>query len=302
MAGGTARCRMLPDKGKTCVGVMIEGRRLPARGRMAARAVGPARAFVHIVPGMARDALGRRARPSLACMACEASNRPVGAGEGKAGRPVVEGQGLLPAVDRVAGLAILSQPSKVRVLPRVAGGACGRYAAEMPTGPMAPRARGPGMAAEQRIICQLVIEACLCKTHQCETSPVMLAVTGLAGLRPGIRLPVESQPAAYIGADSRVAGKALSVLRLAGKGFVARRAICFQPGMRTAQGPRRDQPFHDALGKGQMCGQCQPCNGKKAQPAPHQYICTAMMWMIAVNTRIRNSGRWNKCQRRNMRS
>jgi len=270
---------------------MIEGRRLPARRRMAARAVGSARAFVHIVPGVTRDALGWSSCPALACMAGEASNRPVRAGQGKAGRPVVEGQGLLPAVDRMAGLAILAQPPKMRVLSRVAGGACGRNTAKMAAGPMAPRTGGLGMAAEQRIVGHLVIETCLCKTYQRETPPVMLAVTGLAGLGPGVRLSVESQSAAHIGADSRVACKAFSVLCLAGKGFMAGRAIGFEPSVCAAQRARRDEPFHNALRKGQMRGQCQPGDGKEAQPALHQYICTAMMWMIAVTTRIRKSGR-----------
>lgn len=136
-----------------------------------------------------------------------------------------------------------------------------------------------------------MIEACLCKAHQRVASPVMLAVADLAGLRPGVRFSVESQSATNIGADPGVAGKAFTVLRLAGKRFVARRTIGLKPGVRTAQRPRRNQPFHDTLRKGQMRGQCKPGNGKKAQPALHQYICTAMMWMIAVTTRIRKSGR-----------
>lgn len=75
---------------------------------------------------------------------------------------MVEGQGLLPRIDSVAGLAVLTQPPKVWILPGVAGGAGRRYAAEVPAGPVASRAGGPSMAAEQRVVRQLVVEACLC--------------------------------------------------------------------------------------------------------------------------------------------
>lgn len=148
MARGATRCRMFPDKGKAGVRVMIERRRLPARRRMAACAVGSARAFVHIVPGMARDALGGGSGPALACMARKAGGRSVSAGQGKAGRSVVEGQGLFPAVNGVAGLAILAEPSKMRVLPGMASCACGRNAAEVFACSVASCTGGASMAAE----------------------------------------------------------------------------------------------------------------------------------------------------------
>lgn len=186
------------------------------------------------------------------------------ASQRKAGRPVVEGQGLLPRIDGVAGLAILAQAPKVRVFPGVAAGAGSRYAAKVPAGPVAPRAGRFGMATQQRVVGQLVIENHFRKAHQRETPPVMLAVAGLAGLGPGARLSVKAQSTTHVGTDSRVARKAFSVLRLAGKGFVARRAIGLEPGVRVTQRTRRDQPFHYALRKCQMRGQCKPANGKKA--------------------------------------
>ena len=75
---------------------------------------------------------------------------------------------------------------------------------------------------------------------------------------------MKAQSTTHVGTDSRVARKAFSVLRLAGKGFVARRAIGLEPGVRVTQRTRRDQPFHYALRKCQMRGQCKPANGKKA--------------------------------------
>ena len=69
MARRATRSGVFPDKGKARIRVMIERGCFPARGRMAVCAIGAARAFVHIVPGVARDALGRRSGPALPCMA-----------------------------------------------------------------------------------------------------------------------------------------------------------------------------------------------------------------------------------------
>lgn len=85
VAGGAARCSMLPDQGKAGVGVVIEGRRLPANWRVTACAVGSACSFVDVVPGVAGDALGWGAAPALACMAGQAGRSPVSACQRKAG-------------------------------------------------------------------------------------------------------------------------------------------------------------------------------------------------------------------------
>ncbi len=87
-----------------------------------------------------------------------------------------------------------------------------------------------------------------------------------------------------VGADSGMAGKAFSVLRLAREGFMARCAIGFEFCMGPAQRAGRNQALHDALGEGQLRGKGQPGNREKAKPALHQYIWTATMWMIAVTT------------------
>lgn len=147
------------------------------------------------------------------------------ASQGKAGRPVVEGQGLFPVVDCVAILAVPSQAPEMRILFRVARGTCCRYAAIMPAIQMASGTGCLRMAAEQGVIGQLVIEARSRKAHQREAASMMLAVAGLASLRPRVRFSVKSPTIAHIGTDAGVAGKALSVLRLAGKGFVAGRAF-----------------------------------------------------------------------------
>lgn len=68
-------------------------------------------------------------------------------------------------------------------------------------------------------------------------------------------------------------------------------AIGFELGMRIAERTRRDQPFHNALCRRHLRRNDQPDKRKEAKPEAHQYIWTATMWMIAVPTRMKNSGR-----------
>lgn len=83
---------------------------------------------------------------------------------------------------------------------------------------------------------------------------------------------MESGSAPYVGADAGMAGKTFSVLRLTRKGFMARGAIGFELCMGSAQRSRRDEAFHDALGKGEVRSKGQPGNRKKANPSRHQYM------------------------------
>lgn len=291
MTRRAARCSMRPDQWKTGIGVVIEGRRFPAGSRMAARTIRSARALVDVVFRVAGDALGRRSCPALSCMACDTGYASVRPGQGKTGRSVVEWQCLLPGRDSVTVLTVLSQSSEMRILPGMAGRAGCRYAAIVSAVSVTSCARRFRMATEQGVVGQLVIEACPGEAHERKIAAMMIAVACLARLRFRIRFAVESQSAANIGVDALVAGQAFSVLRLSRKGFMAGRAIGLQLRVCCAQGARRNEPFHDALRKGQMRSERQPCNGNEAQATQHQYMCTAMMWMIAVTTRIRKSGR-----------
>lgn len=221
MARRAARGGMRPDQWETGIRIVIEGCRFPAGRRMAARAIRSARALVDVVFRVAGDALGRRSCPALPCMACVAGRASVRPGQGKASRSVVEWQCLLPGRDSVTVMAVLSQPSEMRILPGVAGRAGCRYAAIVPTVSVTSRARRFRMAAEQGVVGQLVIEACPGEAHERKIAAMMIAVACLARLRFRIRFAVESQSSANIGVDALVAGQALSVLRLAGKGFMA---------------------------------------------------------------------------------
>ncbi len=179
------------------------------------------RTIVHILFGMAGDALSRRPGPALPCMAGQAGGCPVAAGQGIAGRPVIERQRLFPAVDVMAGLAGLAEPAKMRILSGVAGYAGCRNAAKMRTLPVAADTGCTGMSPQKWIVGQLVIEAGMRKTHEWKGATVMVAVADLAGLRPRIRLSMEATAAPNVCTNAGMACQTFSVLSLTGKGFVA---------------------------------------------------------------------------------
>jgi len=84
------------------------------------------------------------------------------------------------------------------------------------------------MAAEQGVIGQLMIEAGSGEPHQGKAASVMIAMAGLAALRPCIRFTVKSESSTNICIDALMAGQALSILRLPRKGLMAGGAIGFE--------------------------------------------------------------------------
>lgn len=172
---------MPTDQRKAGIRVVIERCCFPARWRMAAGTICSTRAIVHILLRMAGNALCGRPCPALPGMAGQAGCRPVAAGQCIARRPVIERE-RPPAVHIVTGLAVLSEATQMRVFLRVAGCAGCRDSPEMGTIAMTSRTAGLGVAAEQGIVSQLVVEAGAREPHHRKGATVMLAVADLAGL------------------------------------------------------------------------------------------------------------------------
>jgi|CXWL01.1.fsa_nt_gi hypothetical protein len=134
----------------------------------------------------------------------------------------------------------------------------------MATIAVATRARRLGMTAEQGVICKRVIEPDPAETHKRKAASVMVAMADLACLGSRVRFPVKTQPAADISVNALVARKAFAVLCLTRKGLVTGSTIRLQSSVGIAQRPRRDEPFHNALGRTRRRGQRQAQYGKKA--------------------------------------
>ena len=152
-------------------------------------------------------------------------------------------------------MTVLAQSTEVGIFLGVACRTGRRYSTIMATVAVATRARRLGMTAEQGVIRKRVIDPCPTEAHKRKAAPLMVAMADLAGLGSRIRFPVKTQPATHIGVDALVARKAFAVLSLTRKGLVTGPAIRLQSSVSIAQRPRRDEPFHNALGRARGRGQ-----------------------------------------------
>lgn len=157
----------------------------------------------------------------------------------------------------------------MRVLFRMAIGACGRQAAVMRIIAVAPGTRCFCVTAEQWVICQLMIEACAIETGQLIAAPMMLAMTGFAGLRPRRRFAVIPPAALHVCRNAFMTCETFSILRFAGKGGVAAGTIRLKLRMRTGQGARRDEALHDRLRRQGLHVEQRCNNDQKAKDRPH---------------------------------
>lgn len=82
----------------------------------------------------------------------------------------------------MTSLAGLPEATQMRVLLRMAAGTCGRNPSKVAAIPMTARTACLGVAAEQGVVCQLVVEAGPREPHNREIATLMFAVARLAGL------------------------------------------------------------------------------------------------------------------------
>ncbi len=233
---------------------------------MAGGAIRSARAPVNVIFGMTAEAVLRKPRPFLTGMACEATQLPVRTNQPKSRLCMIKGKRLLPIEHRVTGLAILAEPTKVRILLGVARGAACPQTPVMRVVAVASGTSGLRVATNERVIGQLVVEPIAVEPCQLRSPAMMLAMTGLARLTPRVRLAVKARPPLYVGGYTLVTGQAFSILSFARKRGMAGVAIGFEFGMSTTKRPRRDQPLHQRLGATRLRKKNQAQDSNEARP------------------------------------
>ena len=275
VAGGASGKTVSALQRETRHAIMIETGLLPRRGIMAGSAIGPAAALVRVIARMTGDAGRPQTFPALPGMAGGAVRVRVGAGQREARGGVAEGLHLLPAIRRVAVLAIPAKLPAMRVGAPMAIGADARDAAIVAARAMAGGTTRPRMPAGERIIGKGVIEGGSVEPDQRIAAPLVLAVATLAGA--GSRrsvLAMEMAHARDVGAHALVAGGTFGILRFLPEGGVAAVAPAFEPGMSRSQRPWRDQPFHDRLRADRRRQQQakQPDQMQRATHSPSTYV------------------------------
>lgn len=105
--------------------------------------------------------------------------------ESKTGFYMVKRQWFFPVKCRVARLAIFAQPPEMWIFFGVAACTGGGGAAKMRPVAVAACAFGFGMATDQRIICEAMVEGGLVELDLLKAPPVMFTVTHFTGLRAG---------------------------------------------------------------------------------------------------------------------
>ena len=240
-------------------------------------------------------------------MAGQTSRGAVGTCQGETGPRVIEWFDLLPSGGDVAILARRAKLPPVRIDAPVAVRALRRYAAIVVGRAVAARAVHPGVRAGQRIVGQRVVKGGTVQPDQPKAAPFVLAVAGFAGLG-ACRCEFAMKPALAgdVGTHPAVAGHAFAILRFLAERGVAAIAAAFQPDMAGAERPGGDQALHNRLGR-DAAGHARSGDDqaqqqeKRAQPW-HQYMCTATIWSVAAAISRKNSGKWNKCHSRSIRS
>ncbi len=90
VTSGTGHRTMFANKRKARVARMVEGRRFPCGGRVAAGTVGSARSSVHVILCVTAVTILRKALPALSGVTCEASQATMRANQSKAGLGVIK--------------------------------------------------------------------------------------------------------------------------------------------------------------------------------------------------------------------
>ena len=158
---------------------VIETRRLPAGDAVAAAAVRPASAAVHVVGRVARRALCRGARVAIAAVTGRAGHLGVALAQREAGLAVIEAA-LRPGGRLVAAAAVRAELAGVRLVGPVAVDAARRRLAVLAARLVAGVASARRVRAGQREIGPGVIERRPAQLDDVGVAPEVLGVAGLA--------------------------------------------------------------------------------------------------------------------------
>lgn len=182
---------------------------------MTAGTVRTARSAMDVLARVAADALLWQILPLLAGMASHTRGCPMLACQYKTRFSVIEGQRLFPAEHSMASLAVSTQSPEMRVLLGMAGRTSSCCSAKLIAIAMTARAGGLGMAANQRVVGQIVVEANLLERNQRKITAMMFTVACFTGLRFCRRFSVKSCGSLDIRGNTFVTCKTFSILCLA---------------------------------------------------------------------------------------
>ncbi len=186
VAASAGRSGMLAQQRERRVAIMIERCRFPVGRVVAGRAIGATRPLVHIVACVASCTLLRQPLPPLTGMAAHTIGTAVLTRQRETGFGMAVRQDGLPACHCMTALAVSTQPTEMRIFLGVTADASCRGRSVIGAFGMATRTCCLRMPADKRVVGQTMVEFCRCKRDQSMPAPVMLAMAGLALLRPGV--------------------------------------------------------------------------------------------------------------------
>lgn len=218
---------------------------------------------------MAADTLLREPLPPLAGMAPHAIGAAMLPSQRETGFGMVIRQDSFPAGHRMATLTVSTQPTEMRIFLGVTADASCRGRPVIGSFGMATRACCLQMPANQRIVSQTMVEFCWCKRDQSMSAPMMLAMTSLALLRPGVGFSMKPPGPANVAGNPLMTSKAFAVLGLTLERGMAAIALLLYFRVRGTQRSRADQLFPRALRTGVRCQQQQGDKRKDQPPEMH---------------------------------
>jgi len=264
--------RVCAFEGKTGLLLVIELRRLPARGGMTVTAFRTAVAPMDIVRGVAGDTFLRRSFVAVAQMTAHARHLDMLVAQWIGGFIVIE-PGPLPGSRLVTSAAIATELTCVRLFLFVAIHAVGEGLAEGLVPDVTARAVDTGMCAMQWKIGALVIELLAAQLHDVRIATMVLRVAAPA-FRGGYanQVSVKSLFAADVIGDFFVTVETQVCLTLAVAAVVAERALLLVLGMSAGEFSGHEQGLrvHGITAANRYQKQQQPQQNKQTRSSPHE--------------------------------